>query len=90
MAGLAGQGGKAGSRLPHVIRRSDGQPMAFAALWEVWHDKENPNAKPLQTCVIITTSANKLMRPIHDRMPVILDPADWTPGSIPTPTTPAL
>ena len=51
--------------------------MAFAALWEVWRDKDNPDAEPLRTCVIITTAANELMKPIHDRMPVILDPADW-------------
>ena len=56
---------------------ADGQPMAFAGLWEVWRDKENPDAEPLRTCVIITTAANQLMKPIHDRMPVILDPADW-------------
>lgn len=51
--------------------------MAFAGLWEVWHDKENPDAEPLCTCVILTTGANSLMKPIHDRMPVIVDPADW-------------
>ena len=69
--------GKPASKLPYVIRRTDGQPMAFAGLWEVWHDSEHPDGVPLRTCVIITTSANKLMKPIHDRMPVILDPADW-------------
>jgi putative SOS response-associated peptidase YedK len=51
--------------------------MAFAALWEVWRDEANPDAEPLRTCVIITTAANDLMKPIHDRMPVILDSADW-------------
>ena len=69
--------GKPASKLPYVIRRTDGQPMAFAGLWEVWHDSEHPDAEPLRTCVIITTGANKLMKPIHDRMPVILDSADW-------------
>jgi putative SOS response-associated peptidase YedK len=69
--------GKPAGKLPYVIRRTDGQAMAFAGLWEVWHDKENPDAEPLRTCVIITTAANLLMKPIHDRMPVILDPADW-------------
>jgi putative SOS response-associated peptidase YedK len=51
--------------------------MAFAGLWESWHDKEDPDAEPLRTCVIITTAANQLMKPIHERMPVILDPGDW-------------
>ena len=69
--------GKSASKLPYAIRRTDGQPMAFAGLWEVWHDKENPDAEPLRTCVILTTGANSLMKPIHDRMPVIVDPADW-------------
>ena len=69
--------GKPASKLPYAVHRSDGQPMAFAGLWEVWRDKENPDAEPLRTCVIITTAANQLMKPIHDRMPVILDPADW-------------
>ena len=69
--------GKPASKLPYAIHRADGQPMAFAALWEVWRDKDNPDAEPLRTCVIITTAANELMKPIHDRMPVILDPADW-------------
>jgi putative SOS response-associated peptidase YedK len=71
------KGAKPASKLPYVIRRTDGQPMAFAGLWEVWRDDQHPDADPLRTCVIITTGANKLMKPIHDRMPVILDPADW-------------
>ena len=69
--------GRPASKLPYAVHRSDGQPLAFAALWEVWHDKENPDAEPLRTCVILTTGANQLMRPVHDRMPVIVDPADW-------------
>jgi putative SOS response-associated peptidase YedK len=69
--------GKPASKLPYAIHRADGQAMAFAALWEVWRDKDNPDAEPLRTCVIITTAANDLMKPIHDRLPVILDPADW-------------
>ena len=80
--------GKPASKLPYAIHRTDGQPMAFAGLWEVWRDSEQPDAEPLRTCVIITTSANKLMKPIHDRMPVILDPADWDTWLIPN-TDPA-
>jgi putative SOS response-associated peptidase YedK len=69
--------GNPASKLPYAVHRADGQPMAFAALWEVWRDKENPDTEPLRTCVIVTTVANQLMKPLHDRMPVILDPADW-------------
>jgi putative SOS response-associated peptidase YedK len=45
---------------------------AFAGLWERWHD---PQGEAVETCTILTTEANELMRPLHDRMPVILDPA---------------
>ena len=48
--------------------------MAFAGLWETWHPKEG---ETIESCCIITTDANKLMEPIHDRMPVILDPDQW-------------
>lgn len=48
--------------------------MAFAGLWETWHPKEG---ETIETCCIITTVANSLMAPIHNRMPVILDPEQW-------------
>jgi putative SOS response-associated peptidase YedK len=41
----------------------------MAGLWETW---KTPSGEPLHSCTIITTSANSLMEPIHDRMPVIL------------------
>jgi putative SOS response-associated peptidase YedK len=49
-------------------------PLAFVGLWEVWDDAED---EPLRTCVIITTDANKLLAPIHDRVPVVLPPTVW-------------
>jgi len=52
------------------IHRDDHQPFAFAGLWEQWqHDTET-----LYSCTIITTAANALMQPIHERMPVIVTP----------------
>ena len=66
-------GGKR-QKAPYVIRHRDGSPLAFAGLWEVWHDAED---QPLRTCVIITTEANRLLAPIHDRMPVVLPPDAW-------------
>lgn len=69
--------GRPGGKLPFVIRRSDGAPLAFAGLWEVWRDPEDPDAEPLRTCAIVTTTANSVMRPIHDRMPVILERSSW-------------
>jgi putative SOS response-associated peptidase YedK len=42
---------------------------AFVGLWESWND--------IETCTILTTAANSLLQPIHDRMPVILSPEDY-------------
>jgi putative SOS response-associated peptidase YedK len=64
-------------KLAYAIRRRDRQPMAFAGLWEIWHDPSAPDADPLRSCAIVTTSANELMAPIHDRIPVVLNPRDW-------------
>ena len=67
-----------GKKQPWFIHRSDGAPMVFAGLWELWHDPNQPDdADPLRTCTIITTDANDLVSPIHDRMPVVLSPKDW-------------
>src|SRR5580704_11970611 len=44
---------------------------AFVGLWEAWNE---PNGKALQTCSILTTTPNAVTAPMHDRMPVILDP----------------
>lgn len=59
---------------PFLIRRRDGAPMAMAALWETWM---GPNGEEMDTACILTTEANGLMAPIHDRMPVILEPEDF-------------
>jgi putative SOS response-associated peptidase YedK len=61
---------------PWFIRRRDGEPLAFAGLWETWRDPEKDDAR-LRTCVIITTDANELLAPIHDRMPVVLPESEW-------------
>ncbi len=57
------------SRLPYYITRTDGAQMAFAGLWQAWGD--------LVTCAVISTEDGPGMAGIHDREPVILDPADW-------------
>jgi putative SOS response-associated peptidase YedK len=60
---------KAGTRKqPFFFRLKDKQPFAFAGLWETWHGE----AQPLETCAILTTTANALAKEVHDRMPVIL------------------
>lgn len=57
-------------KTPMFVRLKDGRPFAFAGLYDSW---KSPEGKTLKTCTIITTTPNKLLAPIHDRMPVILD-----------------
>jgi len=60
-----------GTKVPHSIQRSDGSPMSFAGLWASWRNQTN--GERVLSCTIITTVANRMMAPLHDRMPVILD-----------------
>jgi putative SOS response-associated peptidase YedK len=64
------QKGKDKSKQPFFIRPRDDDLFSFAGLWEKWN---NPQGETVETCTILTTEANELMRPLHDRMPVILD-----------------
>ncbi|MBI5758349.1 MAG: SOS response-associated peptidase, partial [Planctomycetales bacterium] len=59
------------TKQPHYITLQGGQPFAFAGLWERWI---GPDGNPLESCSIITTEPNELMKTIHNRMPVILPP----------------
>ncbi|MEN4011852.1 MAG: SOS response-associated peptidase [Bellilinea sp.] len=59
--------------LPHYFRRRGGKPFAFAGLWELWR---SPKGEELKTCTILTTAANPLVARVHERMPVIFDPAE--------------
>ena len=58
-----------GRKLPMFIRLSSGKPFDFAGLYNVW---TSPVGDETCTCTIITTTANELLSPIHDRMPVII------------------
>ncbi|MBI2796244.1 MAG: SOS response-associated peptidase [Gemmatimonadetes bacterium] len=60
---------------PWFIRRADDAPFALGALWETWR---TPDGDALVSCTVITTEPNELMRPIHDRMPVIVPREGWT------------
>ncbi|MCL4266257.1 MAG: SOS response-associated peptidase [Anaerolineae bacterium] len=75
---------KNGGKQPMYIHGADGRPLALAGLWEVWQE---PEGTRLQTCTILTTVPNELMAPLHDRMPVILEPEDFSmwlePGAHP-------
>jgi putative SOS response-associated peptidase YedK len=57
------------AKQPFCFRLLDDKPFAFAGLWDRW---EGPSG-PVETCCILTTAANELVRPAHDRMPVILE-----------------
>jgi putative SOS response-associated peptidase YedK len=70
---------------PYFIHFRDDRPFAFAGLWESW---EGPDHAAVESCTIITAAANALVRPIHDRMPVILPPpayAEWLDPARQTP-----
>lgn len=75
-----------GSKLkqPWYIRLKDGELFAFAGLWERWEPRAGAEGEPVESCTILVTDANELVRPIHDRMPVILDPADYETWLNPT------
>jgi putative SOS response-associated peptidase YedK len=76
---------------PTFIHRRDGEPLAFAGLWAVW---PVPDALAstiggddgwLRSCAIVTTRANALVAPIHDRMPVLLPETAWDAWLAPPP-----
>ena len=59
---------------PYHIKMKDGRVFSFGGLWERWEGKDG---KVIESCTIITTTANTLMEPIHNRMPVIIQPKDY-------------
>lgn len=61
-------------KVPYRITLKSGEPFAFAGLWDEWTDPKDQT--PVRTYTIITTSANAMMQPIHERMPVILKEED--------------
>jgi putative SOS response-associated peptidase YedK len=60
-----------GAKRPYFIRPRSGGPIAFAGLWETWM---GPNGEEVDTACIVTTRANDVLAPIHDRMPVVVAP----------------
>jgi putative SOS response-associated peptidase YedK len=59
---------------PFYIQQIDRLPFAFAGLWTTW---QPPDGETMNTCTIITTEANEIMQPIHNRMPVILESTNY-------------
>jgi putative SOS response-associated peptidase YedK len=60
---------------PYLLRRRDGQLLAFAGLWERW---DPSGAEPVESCAVVTTEANATVRFVHDRMPVLIEPDAFT------------
>ena len=61
------------AKQPYYISSKDGAPFSFAGLWERWEKGE----EPLESCTILTTVPNALLKDLHDRMPVIIRPEDY-------------
>jgi putative SOS response-associated peptidase YedK len=74
------------AKQPYRIVMADGSPMAFAGLWERW--KDPANGETVRSFTIVTTEPNALCSPIHNRMPVILDSADFPAWLGETPVAP--
>jgi len=62
-----------GNRLPWYVSRSDGAPMVFAGIWQMW----GPEKARMPTCAIVTVAAGPDIEPIHHRQPVILPSDHW-------------
>lgn len=63
-----------GKKQPFYFRLKNGQPFGFAGLWERW---QAPEGDVWETCTILTTEANDLLKEVHDRMPVMLHPEEY-------------
>jgi putative SOS response-associated peptidase YedK len=72
---------------PFYYHRRDRRGFAFAGLWERW---KQPDGQWLLSATVITTDPNPLLAPIHDRMPVILAPADYDRWLSPEPLPPGM
>jgi putative SOS response-associated peptidase YedK len=63
------------TKQPYFIHFKDDRIFAFAGLWDIW--RADDETEPIETCTIITTSPNDLVKPIHNRMPAIVDAKDY-------------
>ena len=62
------------AKQPYCFEVNEGELFAFAGLWERW---KNPNGEWVKSCSILTTAPNAVTSAVHDRMPVILDRANY-------------
>ncbi len=73
------------AKQPFHIQRDDRRVFAFAGIWD---RGEGPDGAPIEQCAILTTAPNRTTKPLHDRMPVILDPASYASWLDPEVTSP--
>ena len=69
-------------KIPYYIHMRDAHVMGFAGLWDIW---TNPGGEHIESCTIITTAANEVIQPLHDRMPLIISPNNydvWLAGDL--------
>lgn len=69
--------GRKGAKQPMLITLPDQAPFAFAGLWEIWQNQQNP-IEIYQSCTMITREAIGVVKKLHHRMPVILKPEAYT------------
>lgn len=62
------------TRLPWYITRADSEPMVFAGVWQSW---QGPEGARIASVAIVTAEASGEMAKLHERVPVVLEPADW-------------
>lgn len=74
------------TKRPYLTVRHDAAPLAMAGIWESWTDKAT--GEVIESVAIVTTAANELCATVHDRMPVLLDPADFPAWLGEVPATP--
>jgi putative SOS response-associated peptidase YedK len=74
-------------RVPFRVVRDDGRPLTLAGLWAGWRDDDTGEIR--RTFTIVTSGPNSLMRPIHNRMPVVVPPQAWERWLDPTLSNPA-
>jgi putative SOS response-associated peptidase YedK len=68
-----------GRKQPYFVGLQSDRPFGLAGLWERWEK----HGEPVESCTILTTDANELMQPIHERMPVVVPPGQYGLGPDP-------
>jgi putative SOS response-associated peptidase YedK len=79
--------GTAKTKQPYAVALRDGSPMALGGLWERWRDKTTREIT--RSFAVVTVPANEQLKPLHERMPLILDEKDWPAWLGETATDPA-